>query len=300
MNTLIENLGLNSELLIYLAIDISIAIILLSTMKFVAGLSAKVNATEELAKQDNFAFGISVAGSIAALGIVLTGAITGENAESFRMEIIGMFSYGLLGLVLIKVGRFIHDRLALQHIDKTAQIKERNITVGLVDAAGAIATAIVIRAVLIWVHGMTIHTVVAIVSGFAVSQLMLVLVTRIKEKQYANANQDDCMQEAFANGQVALAIRYSGQVISTALAVTAASYFLVYSPDTLAISLVGWFAFSVVMTLLVSLLTLIAKKLILWGINLTEEVDQQHNIGVASVEMAISISIALILTALMA
>jgi hypothetical protein len=30
-----------------------------------------------------------------------------------------------------------------------------------------------------------------------------------------------------------------------------------------------------------------------------EEVDQQHNIGVASVEMAISISIALILTALM-
>jgi hypothetical protein len=40
--------------------------------------------------------------------------------------------------------------------------------------------------------------------------------------------------------------------------------------------------------------------MILWGINLAEEVDQQHNVGVASVEMAISISIALILTGLMA
>ena len=78
MNTLFEITGLNSELLIYLAIDISIAILLLGAMKFVSGLSAQVNATDELSKEDNFAFGISVAGSIAALGIVLTGAITGE------------------------------------------------------------------------------------------------------------------------------------------------------------------------------------------------------------------------------
>lgn len=300
MNTLFENIGLNADLMIYLAIDISIAIILLGTMKFVSGLSAQVNATDELAKEDNFAFGISVAGSVAALGIVLTGAIAGENAESYLLEIIGMFSYGLLGLILIKVGRYIHDKLALNEIDKNAQIKERNITVGLVDAAGAIATAIVIRAVLLWVHGLDISTFIAIIAGFVVSQTMLVLVTRIKEKQYRANNQDSCMQEAFANGQVALAIRYAGQVISTALAVTAASYFLVYNPETLVMDLVGWLVFSIVMTLLVALLTSIAKRLVLWGINLTEEVDQQHNIGVASVEMAISISIALILTALMA
>ncbi|WP_286269667.1 DUF350 domain-containing protein [Thalassotalea hakodatensis] len=300
MNTLLENIGLNADLLIYLAIDISIAILLLGFMKFISGISAQVNATDELSKEDNFAFGISVAGSVAALGIVLTGAITGENAESYAMEAIGMLSYGLLGLILIKIGRVIHDRLALNQINKTEQIKARNVTVGIVDAAGAIATAIIIRAVLLWVHGLDVSTFIAIVSGFVVSQAMLVLVTRIKEKQYAKNNQRDSMQEAFANGQDALAIRYAGQVISTALAVTAASYFLVYSPDTLFETLVGWFVFSILMTLLVALLTAIAKRLILWGINLVEEVDQQHNIGVASVEMAISISIALILTALMA
>jgi len=300
MNTLIEITALNQDLLIFLAIDIAIAILLLGAMRFISGLSAKVNSTDELAKEDNFAFGISVAGSVAALGIVLTGAISGETAESFLMEAVGMFSYGIFGLILIKIGRIIHDKLALNQLDKNEQIKNRNITVGLVDAGGAIATAIIIRAVLLWVDGLDIHTFIAIASGFVVSQTMLVLVTRIKEKQYAKNNQGQCLQEAFANGQIALAIRYTGQVISTALAVTAASHFLTYSPETLTINLIGWLMFGIAMTILVAILTAIAKRIVLWGINLVEEVDQQHNIGVASVEMAISISIALILTALMA
>ncbi|WP_426358569.1 DUF350 domain-containing protein [Pseudocolwellia sp. HL-MZ19] len=300
MNTLIDITNLNQDLLIYLAIDITIAILLLGAMRFLSGFSAKVNSTDELSKEDNFAFGISVAGSVAAMGIVLTGAITGESASSYMLEAVGMLSYGLFGLILIKIGRVVHDRIALNQIDKTAQIKAHNISVGIVDAAGAIATAIIIKAVLLWVHGLDITTFVAIAAGFVVSQAMLVLVTRIKEKQYANNNQGDCLQEAFADGQTALAIRYAGQVISTALAVTAASHFLTYSPDTIIMNLLGWLVFSVIMTVLVFILTTIAKKLVLWGINLVEEVDQQHNIGVASVEMAISISIALIMTGLMA
>ncbi|WP_448569264.1 DUF350 domain-containing protein [Thalassotalea ganghwensis] len=300
MNTLFEITGLNQDLLIYLAIDVAIAIVLLGTMRVISGVTAKVNSKDELAKEDNFAFGISVAGSVAALGIVLTGAITGENAESYLMEAVGMLSYGLLGLILIKIGRVIHDRVALNKLDKVAQIKAKNVAIGLVDAASTIATAIIIKAVLLWVHGIDINTFIAIISGFLVSQLMLVLVTRMKEAQYAKNNQNDSLQEALENGQLALAIRYSGQVISTALAVTAASYFFTYSPETLWTNILAWFGFSIVMTVLVSLLTTIAKKLILWGINLVEEVDHQSNIGVASVEMAVSISIALILTGLMA
>jgi hypothetical protein len=300
MNTLIELVGINQNLLAILAIDISIAIILLGAMRFLSGLSAKVNSTEELAQEDNFAFGISVAGSILALGIVLTGAITGEAANSYAMEAIGMLAYGGYGLILIKIGRIIHDKVALQHLDKNALIIEKNLTIGIIDAAGAIATAIIIRAVLLWVDGLDISTFIAITSGFFVAQLVLVIVTRLREKQYAKNNQEDCLQEALTKGQLALAIRYSGQVISTALAVTAASHFLTYSPETLVVNLLGWLVFGVIMTLLVALLTALAKRIVLWGINLVEEVDQQHNIGVASIEMATSIAIALILSALMA
>ncbi len=300
MNTLIELVGVNQELLIYLAIDVTIAIVLLGAMRFLLGLTSQVNSTEELAQKDNFAFGVSVAGSILALGIVLTGAITGENAPSYMMEIIGMLAYGTYGLILIKVGRVIQDKVALQHLNKTELIKEQNLTIGIIDAAGAIATAIIIRAVLLWVDGLNVATFIAITSGFIVAQAVLVLVTRIRERKYAKNNQEDCLQEALSEGQLALAIRYSGQVISTALAVTAASHFLVYSPETLMMNLIGWLVFGIIMTLLVALLTSIAKRIVLWGINLVEEVDQQHNIGVASIEMATSISIALILTALMA
>ncbi len=300
MNTLINLVGVNQELLIFLAIDITIAIILLGAMRFLLGLTNQVNSTDELSQKDNFAFGVSVAGSVLALGIVLTGAITGENAPSYMMEIIGMLAYGTYGLVLIKIGRIIQDKVALHHLDKTELIKQKNLTIGIIDAAGAIATAIIIRAVLLWVDGLDISTFIAITSGFIVAQAVLVLVTRIRERKYAKNNQENSLQEALSEGQLALAIRYSGQVISTALAVTAASHFLVYSPDALVMNLIGWLVFGIIMTLLVALLTSLAKRIVLWGINLVEEVDQQHNIGVASIEMATSISIALILTALMA
>lgn len=300
INSLNELVGVNQDLFVYLAIDISIAIILLGAMRFLLGLTSQVNSTEELAQKDNFAFGVSVAGSVLALGIVLTGAITGENAPSYLMEVIGMLAYGTYGLILIKVGRIIQDKVALQHLNKTELIKEKNLSIGIIDAAGAIATAIIIRAVLLWVDGLDISTFIAITSGFFVAQAVLVLVTRIRESRYAKNNQEDCLQEALSEGQLALAIRYSGQVISTALAVTAASHFIIYSPETLVNNLLGWLIFGIIMTLLVSILTAIAKRIVLWGINLVEEVDQQHNIGVASIEMATSISIALILTALMA
>ncbi|MGV2871179.1 DUF350 domain-containing protein [Colwellia sp. E150_009] len=300
MNSLIELVGVNQELLVFLAIDITIAIILLGAMRFLLGLTSQVNSTEELAHKDNFAFGVSVAGSILALGIVLTGAITGENAPSYLMEVIGMLAYGTYGLILIKIGRIIQDKVALQHLNKTELIKEKNLSIGIIDAAGAIATAIIIRAVLLWVDGLDISTFIAITSGFVVAQAVLILVTRIRESRYAKNNQEDCLQEALSEGQLALAIRYSGQVISTALAVTAASHFIIYSPATLVNNLLGWLVFGIIMTLLVSILTTLAKRIVLWGINLVEEVDQQHNIGVASIEMATSISIALILTALMA
>ncbi|NMP15129.1 DUF350 domain-containing protein [Thalassotalea sp. Y01] len=300
MSNLFNITAINQEILIFLAIDVAVAIVLLTAMRFISGVSAKVNTKDELAKEDNFAFGISVAGSIAALGIVLSGAITGESAPSYQLEAIGMFAYGLFGLLLIKLGRFVHDKMALNKLNKMEQIRKRNITVGIVDAASVIATAIVIRAVLIWVDGLSIYTFVAIFSGFIVSQVMLVLVTRIRETHYARNNQHDSMQDAFVDGQIALALRYSGQIISTALAVTAASYFLIYSPETIIENLLGWLVFGMAMTVLVSLLTSFAKRIILFGINMFEEVDQQHNVGVAAVEMAISIAIAMILTGLMA
>jgi len=287
------------NLLVILAIDLTIAIILLSAMRFISGLWAGVNTTDELASKDNFAFGISLAGSLLALAIVLTGAITGEAGSTYAEEAIGMTLYGVVGLVLIKIGRIAHDKLALSGLDKIQQIKDGNISVAIIDAAALIATALIIRANLLWASDLNINTLIAVISGFVISQSFLIIVTRIREAAYRKNNQGSQFQDAIIGGQIALAIRHAGFLIATGFALTAASNFLEYLPQAYVENALGWVIFGLVMVSLLYVLILLVKKIVLSRINLTEEVDHQQNIGVASLEFVISLAVALVLMALM-
>ena len=290
----------HSEMAGFLVIDLVIAIILLCAMRFISGLWAGVNTTEELATKDNFAFGVSLSGSLLALAIVLTGAITGESAVSFTQEAIGMSIYGVLGLVLIKAGRIIHDKWALPGLNKAAEIEKGNMSVAIVDAAALVTTALIIRATLIWAHGLNVNTLIAILSGFAISQALLVVITRLRERAYRKDNQGACFQPALIDGQVALAIRHAGFLIAMGFTLTGASNFLDYPPTAYVTNILGWLTYGSLMVTLLYILVPLIKKIVLSRINLTEEVDFQHNIGVATLEFVLSIAVALILMSLMA
>jgi len=299
MDHLMTTLEMNSSLIGYLAIDMAVAILLLGGIRYAMGILGKVDTADELAHKDNFAFGISMAGGVTAMGIALSGAITGELAGSYQIELIGMLAYGVAGLVLIKAGRYIHDKFALPDFNKQELILNRNLAVALVDAASVIATAIVVRAAIIWVDGLSVDTFTALAAAWIVSQIMLVIITRIFEWKYAK-NNGISFQTALVNEHLALALRYSGYLISTAMSVTAASYFIVFDVNALWSGLIEWVLISVVLMLVLTLLTTIAKFLVLWGINRREEVEDQQNIGIATIEFAISFSIAFLLMSLMA
>lgn len=298
--SILQEFGLSKELLVILLIDLSIAVVLLTLMRYLLGWSAKVNSRHELSEKDNFAFGISTAGAIAALGIVLTGAITGEAASSYVTEAVGLTAYGLCGIVLIKLGRFLHDKIALNHINKTESILAGNVSVAIVDAGAALATAIIIRTTLLWVDGLSMNTFIAIFSSFLIAQLMLVLLTRWREHSYAKRNQGQTFQQALEKNNIALAIRHAGYLIAMGLSFNAASHFIEFIPNAYVANVIAWLAFSLIMLLLLSLLQAIVKAVVLAKINRIVEVEQQHNIGLAAIEMAISIAIALMLTSLMA
>ncbi|GLP95672.1 DUF350 domain-containing protein [Paraferrimonas sedimenticola] len=297
---MMNDIGISQELAIILVIDLAIAMLLLTLMRYIQGWWGRVNTTHELAEKDNFAFGISTAGAVLALAIVLTGAITGEAAESYLMEAIGMTAYGGFGLILIKLGRWLHDKVALNQIDKPTLIVEGNMAVAVVDASVAIATAIIIRANLLWAEGLSINTFIAIFSGFLVAQFMLLVMTRLREYLYQRRNPNGGLQVALAQGQLAIAIRHGGYLVALALTFKSASYFIVFDEFAYLTNIVGWLIYSVVMLFVLSILLMIAKRLVLANVNLTREVDQQQNVGVATIEMCISIGIALILTSLMA
>lgn len=298
MNELITTLDLSGTLIGYLAIDMAVAILLLGCIRYAMGMLGKVDTADELAKKDNFAYGISMAGGVAAMGIALSGAITGELASSYQIEFVGMLSYGLAGLILIKAGRYIHDKFALPDFNKQELILNRNIPVALVDAASVIATAIVVRAAIMWVDGLTVDTFIALIAAWIVSQVMLVIITRLFEWKYAK-NNGISFQTALVNEHIALSLRYSGYLISTAMSVTAASYFIIFDANALWFGIAQWVVISIILMVLLTVLTAMAKFLVLWGINRREEVEEQQNVGIATIELATSFSIALLLMGLM-
>lgn len=300
MQVLINLIPLSSDIWVYLAIDILIAISLLFTLRLMSGKMASVSTSNELCAQDNFAFGISVAGRMLALCIVLSAAAVSSDKSDFLGAALSMLLFGLVGILLIKVGRILHDKIILHRLDKEAMIKKRNTSIALVDSASAVSTALVISNVMVWVEGSDINALFAVFSGFVVTQAILLTTTRIYERRYKENNQSGSFQRSLTKGQLALAVQHSGNLIGTAIVVSAAGSMLNYNPVGYVSNLTGWLIVGMVLTLLLVALVIIAKRVVLAGLNVVQEVDQQHNIGVASIEMVLSIGIALIVSGLVA
>ena len=295
MDALIKLVPLGSDLWIYLAIDVSIALALLVVMKWLTGLMRKNSVTEELGIKDNFAFGISIAGGMLSLCIVLSSVVGRHIGQGYSEAATGMVTFGIVGILLVKFGRFAHDKLVLNRVDTHAMISERSVSVALVDAASLVASAIVLRNIMVWVNGSDMNAIIAIVTGFSVVLTMLLVMTRILEVRYAKDNQNDSFQGALRKGQLALAIEHSGNLLGTAMIVSAAKNLLIYNPSGYVSNVTGWLVVSVALAIALHILVLINKKVILFGMNFRQEVDQQHNVGVASLGFTLSIGTAMVI-----
>lgn len=284
-----------------LLIDLTIAVVMISGLRFLTGLVANVNSAEELASRDNAAFGIAMAAGTVSLALMLTGAVSGAMGATYWQEIVSVGSYGVLGLVLIKVGRLIQDKVLLRGIEIQSQIKSGNVAAAIVDAANTIAIGLILRAVMLWVESETFSGLLVVLAAFVITQLLLALVTSYRIQVYARRNGGASLQSAFAEGHVALSVRFMGHLMGVALALTAASGVVAYpSEGSLHIALLTWAGVTLLFTMMVSLLAVVARSVILAGINVVEEVDEQHNLGVAAIEAAIYISIGLFFAALFA
>ncbi|WP_412972020.1 DUF350 domain-containing protein [Glaciecola sp. MF2-115] len=292
MEQLVKLVPISSEILIYLAIDISIAILLLLSIRSLSGWFTKLSVRNELGEKDNFAFGISMAGRMLSLTIVLS-AVVGRHMDlGYEASALGMLLYGAVGIVLVRVGRFFHDKLVLNRMDKNKLIAEKNVSVALIDASSSIASAIIIKSIINWSVGTDVNTLVAILSGTMITLSILLLTTRLYEISYASNNQNSGLQRALSQGQMALAIKHSGNLIGTAIVVSSAGAILVYEPESYVSNMTGWLITGVSFSIFLMLLTNISKRIILSGVNWKKEVDLQHNVGIASIEFVLSVGLA--------
>lgn len=282
-----------------LAINLAVAIAMIASLRLISGLVANVSTHEELSQKDNFAFGVAMAGGAIALAMMLTGVVSGEPANSLVSEFTVVVCYGLIGLVLIKVGRFLQDKLVLTAIPIQAEIKKGNMSAALVDVANTIATGLIIRAVMTWVESTTLLGLGIVIVAFILTQLVLALVTKYRLVVYAKRHDGACLQRAFEQGNLALSIRYLGHLIGVALAITAASAFVAYNPEALVTALISWVICAILLAIGLSILSIIARHIILAGINVVEEVDIQQNVAIGSIEASIYIAIGIVLMALL-
>lgn len=274
--------------------NFALAIAAICATRVILGMVSGVNTTSELSKQDNFAFGISIAGGSLAIAIILLATLSGESAATLGEEVLNITGYLIGGIVCLIIGMMINDSLIFSQFSLKAAIKEHNISAGIVQGATMIALGIMIANGMNWEPTGDIREAYIILPIFAVSLFILFVVSKYRALIYKKRNQGQSLQQALKDCNSALAIRYAGHMIGTAFAVGASSGLVTYLSADKVSSVLSWSIVAIVITLMITPLEALARKFVLPGINVGEEVDKQKNIGVASIEAVIFIAIGLI------
>lgn len=281
-----------------LLLNLAIVVGLLVSLKFFSAAIIHVNATKELSVRDNPAFGISLAGATLAIAIMLGGAIYGSPENNMVHSLLAVAGLGLVGIFLMTITRLIFTKITLPAISLRAEILAGNKAVAIADAGNVLAAAIIIYVVMIWVPGYSLESMLALMGGYAISQMFLTVLTVARIKVFAKVRQGDCLQAQLKQGNIAIALRFAGQKIGTALAMSTAAHIVVYEEYSVLPILLAWMVASAIVVAIWEVLCLAAQKIILPGMDFNHEVINDKNIAVGVLQAAICISIGLLISQL--
>ncbi|MEE8057687.1 MAG: DUF350 domain-containing protein [Pseudomonadales bacterium] len=281
-------------------IDLAIAVAAICSFRVLFGLLAGVSTTVELAEKDNYAFGISFAGGAGALALVLSAAVSGDAAVDFLVEALNVVTYAIVGIVLLKIGSIVNDLVIFHKLSLKDAVTQHNVGAGVIQAANFLALGIIISSAVNWVESENWEGLLPVLLVFVAAQLVLLVVTRLRAQIFSRRHDGESFQKAIEAGNTALAIRYAGHILGTSLVVSAGGSMVEYLHVEPLISAVSWAAIAVGLTLVLSVLALIARSAILAKIDVVEEVDNQQNVGIAFVEAVIFIAVGLLLSGVLA
>lgn len=279
----------------------AIAIGLFTLLRLFSGVIAHISSFDELVKRDNSAFGISLAGTLFAVLIILMGTIHGTTIETAQDALIYVGVYGLAGIVLMAFTRLFFDNVVLPSISLRDEIAKGNCAAALLDAGNVIATAIVLHSVMVWVEIHLLSGIVVVAIAYFVSQLLLSIITLMRVRFFARKHTHTTLQKAILDGNIAVAMRFSGYRIGTAFAVVAAYYVLSYDiKESIVTILLVWSLVASLFALALTAIDWVATRIIFWNIPVNQQVVSQGNIAIGSVQMAVYISLGMLFTGIIA
>jgi len=281
-----------------IALDLAVAVAAICLLRYGAGLLFSVDTRDELAEKDNFAFGIALAGGMAAVALILAAAVSGEASTEWLDEFFTVALYAVVGVVLLKLGIVINDALIFHKISLKQAIGEQNVAAGIVQAANLLALGVLVHGAIDWAEGLHWLSLLSVAVVFFLAQIVLLGVTRLRSAIYARRHDGAALQLALEGGNTGLAVRYAGHLLGTALAASSAGGMVAYLPGKvmeLIVVYASWLAWAVVLAVILSILSIVAQRVVLMGIDTVEEVDNQRNVGVAAIEAAIFIGFGLVI-----
>ncbi len=108
-------------------------------------LNRKFKLNEELLVKDNFALALAVTGYYLGIVIALGGAVVGPSA-GLTEDLIDIFFYGILSIVIMNISIVINDRIILHTFDNKKEIiEDRNPGTGVVELGNYVAVGLIIH-----------------------------------------------------------------------------------------------------------------------------------------------------------
>ena len=292
--------------LITLGLNVLVCLAFVVPVRFLLAKHIGVDAKHELDTKDNFAFGVSIAGGVLGLAFMLTGVMSGDPLDSYVSEFVSLLMYGVLGSVLLVAGVLIQDKIVIRGVTLSQEIKNGNLSAAIIVAVNMAVIGLVAKKTLTWVDSEGVAGLLPVITVFVASQIVLALVAVLRMSVYKLRNKSNetngidaatSWSGAIKRGNVAIALRYAGQLLATGIAISGASLLVDGEDYSLLMSMAYWFAFSFGISFVIWLAYRIALPIVLFKVNVVEEVDHQQNVGVAAVEFALFVSLAFMVLA---
>jgi len=292
--------------LITLLINVVVCLAFVIPVRYVLAKHLGVDAKHELDTKDNFAFGVSIAGGVVGLAFMLTGVMSGESLDSFLNEIISLLMYGVLGSILLILGVLIQDKIVIRDVTLSEEIRNGNLSAAIIVAVNMATVGLVAKKTLTWVDSEGAAGLLPVISVFIASQVVLALIAFLRMAVYKSRNKSnssngidapESWSGAIKAGNVAIALRYAGQLLATGVAIMAASLLVDGEDLSLINSVMYWFGYSIGISLVIWLAYRVSLLLVLFKVDVVQEVDHQQNVGVAAIEFALFVSLAFMVLA---
>ncbi len=238
--------------LAFLLVDLFAIFILVAAMRWVSRLIVKPTSVRSDATN------VETAAAVLALIVALTGVTSGAFSVSLLDEWLLVISYGLLAMLLLQIGAWTQDKVILPSFNLKAAIQEGNVCAAILLGAHLLGTAIVIRSAMQWASQDANLGLIAMFFGFAISQCLLALETRLKVL-WGKGH----LLEAVKNMEMPYVIKAAAQHMGAALAISGSAHFAASMEFQFELAVLAWLVSSVVFLLAYMALSDLCTRIVL-------------------------------------